>query len=84
MCAPCYTWAPVRTVVYAGMCALPTRDCEQLFNIDFHGKLNKTLISCNFMTDVSRENEMRRYITSMPVIKYIDNLYTSRDILLVW
>ncbi|XP_076943823.1 ACD11 homolog protein-like isoform X2 [Bidens hawaiensis] len=69
VCAPYHTWA-VRTAVSAGMCALPTRD-QLLLNLN--------------ETDESAENEMRRYIrTSLPVIKYIDNLYTSRGITLDW
>ncbi|XP_076913706.1 ACD11 homolog protein-like [Bidens hawaiensis] len=69
VCAPYHTWA-VRTAVSAGMCALPTRD-QLLLNLN--------------ETDESAENEMRRYIkASLPVIKYIDNLYTSRGITLDW
>lgn len=69
VCAPYHTWA-VRTAVSAGMCALPTR--EQLLL-----KLNET--------DESAAKEMRRYIkASLPVIKYIDNLYISRNITLDW
>ncbi|KAK1416151.1 hypothetical protein QVD17_31939 [Tagetes erecta] len=69
VCAPYHTWA-VRTAVSAGMCALPTRD--------------QLLLSLN-ETDESAEIEMRRYIkASLPVIKYIDNLYTSRGITLDW
>ncbi|KAI3730572.1 hypothetical protein L1987_61743 [Smallanthus sonchifolius] len=69
VCAPYHTWA-VRTAVSAGMCALPTRD--------------QLLLSLN-ENDESAENEMRRYIkASLPVIKYIDNLYTSRGITLDW
>ncbi|KAK6133834.1 hypothetical protein DH2020_032427 [Rehmannia glutinosa] len=68
-CAPYHTWA-VRTAVYAGMYALPTR--EQLLL-----KLNET--------DESAEREMVRYINaSLPVIEYIDKLYTSRNISLDW
>lgn len=68
-CAAYHTWA-VRTAVYAGMYALPTRD--QLLV-----KLNET--------DESAEKEMIRYINaSLPVIQYIDKLYTSRDISLDW
>lgn len=69
VCAPYHTWA-VRTAVSAGMCALPTRD-QLLLNLN--------------ETDESAEMEMRRYIkASLPVIKYIDNLYTSRGITLDW
>ncbi|KAI3778938.1 hypothetical protein L2E82_08328 [Cichorium intybus] len=69
VCAPYHTWA-VRTAVSAGMCALPTRD-QLLLNLN--------------ETDESAESEMRRYIkASLPVIKYIDNLYTSRGITLDW
>ncbi|KAJ9554186.1 hypothetical protein OSB04_018231 [Centaurea solstitialis] len=69
VCAPYHTWA-VRTAVSAGMCALPTRD-QLLLNLN--------------ETDESAEDEMRRYIkASLPVIKYIDNLYISRDITLDW
>lgn len=69
VCAPYHTWA-VRTAVSAGMCALPTRD-QLLLNLN--------------ESDESAENEMRRYINaSLPVIKYIDNLYTSRGITLDW
>ncbi|CAL5399617.1 unnamed protein product [Camellia sinensis] len=69
VCAPYHTWA-VRTAVYAGMCALPTR--EQLLL-----KLNEN--------DESAEKEMRRYIkASLPVIEYIDKLYVSRNISLDW
>ncbi|MFS7993342.1 putative glycolipid transfer protein [Helianthus anomalus] len=65
VCAPYHTWA-VRTAVSAGMCALHTRD--------------QLLLSLN-ETDESAEKEMRRYIkASLPVIEYIDNLYTSRGI----
>ncbi|KAL8052846.1 hypothetical protein ABFS82_05G031800 [Erythranthe guttata] len=68
-CAPYHTWA-VRTAVYAGMYALPTRDQLIL-------KLNET--------DESVEREMIRYINaSLPVIEYIDKLYTSRNISLDW
>ncbi|KAI3453017.1 hypothetical protein Pfo_009680 [Paulownia fortunei] len=68
-CAPYHTWA-VRTAVYAGMYALPTRDQLLL-------KLNET--------DESAEREMIRYINaSLPVIEYIDKLYTSRNISLDW
>ncbi|KAI8022386.1 hypothetical protein LOK49_LG03G00780 [Camellia lanceoleosa] len=69
VCAPYHTWA-VRTAVYAGMCALPTR--EQLLL-----KLNES--------DESAEKEMRMYIkASLPVIEYIDKLYVSRNISLDW
>ncbi|KAF5794120.1 putative glycolipid transfer protein [Helianthus annuus] len=69
VCAPYHTWA-VRTAVSAGMCALPTRD-QLLLNLN--------------ETDESAENEMRRYIkASLPVIKYIDNLFTARGITLDW
>ncbi|KVI05356.1 Glycolipid transfer protein domain-containing protein [Cynara cardunculus var. scolymus] len=69
VCAPYHTWA-VRTAVSAGMCALPTRD-QLLLNLN--------------ETDESAEDEMRRYIkASLPVIKYIDNLYISRAITLDW
>ncbi|KAF5777402.1 putative glycolipid transfer protein [Helianthus annuus] len=69
VCAPYHTWA-VRTAGSAGMCALPTRD--------------QLLLSLN-ETDESAEKEMRRYIkASLPVIEYIDNLYTSRGISLDW
>ncbi|KAK4430201.1 ACD11protein [Sesamum alatum] len=68
-CAPYQTWA-VRTAVSAGMYALPTR--EQLLL-----KLNET--------DESAEREMIRYIkASLPIIQYIDKLYTSRNISLDW
>ncbi|GJS80558.1 ACD11 homolog protein-like protein [Tanacetum coccineum] len=69
VCAPYHTWA-VRTAVSAGMCALPTRG-QLLLNLN--------------ETDESAEIEMRRYIkASLPVIKYIDNLYTARGITLDW
>uniref|UniRef100_A0A7N0TCS9 Glycolipid transfer protein domain-containing protein n=1 Tax=Kalanchoe fedtschenkoi TaxID=63787 RepID=A0A7N0TCS9_KALFE len=69
VCAPYHTWA-VRTAVSAGMYALPTR--EQLLI-----KLNET--------EQSAEKKMRRYIkASIPVIKYIDKLYISRNITLDW
>ncbi|KAI3809064.1 hypothetical protein L1987_25031 [Smallanthus sonchifolius] len=69
VCAPYHTWA-VRTAVFAGMCALPIRD--------------QLLLSLNEI-DESTENEMRRYRkASLPVIKYVDNLYTSRVITLDW
>ncbi|KAK4484249.1 hypothetical protein RD792_011481 [Penstemon davidsonii] len=68
-CAAYHTWA-VRTAVYAGMYALPTR--EQLLV-----RLNEN--------DESAEREMIRYINaSLPVIQYVDNLYTSRNIILDW
>ncbi|KAL6566395.1 hypothetical protein OROGR_002010 [Orobanche gracilis] len=68
-CAPYHTWA-VRTAVYAGMYALPTRDQLLL-------KLNET--------DETAKREMVRYINaSRPVIEYIDKLYTSRNISLDW
>ncbi|XP_052185934.1 ACD11 homolog protein [Diospyros lotus] len=67
--APYHTWA-IRTAVYAGMCALPTR--EQL------------LLNLN-ETDESAEREMRKYIkASLPVIEYIDKLYISKNISLDW
>nr|XP_043630140.1 ACD11 homolog protein-like [Erigeron canadensis] len=69
VCAPYHTWA-VRTAVSAGMCALPTRD-QLLLNLN--------------ESDESAEDEMRRYIkASLPVIKYVDDLYTSRGITLDW
>ncbi|KAF9625568.1 hypothetical protein IFM89_024341 [Coptis chinensis] len=69
VCAPYHTWA-VRTAVFAGMYALPSR--EQLLL-----KLNET--------DQSVEKEMRRYMAaSLPVIDYIDKLYISRNITLDW
>ncbi|KAL8531670.1 hypothetical protein ACS0TY_008312 [Phlomoides rotata] len=68
-CAPYHTWV-VRTAVYAGMYALPTRDQLLL-------RLNET--------DDSAEGAMHRYIkASLPVIEYIDKLYISRDISLDW
>ncbi|CAA3006112.1 ACD11 homolog [Olea europaea subsp. europaea] len=68
-CAPYHTWA-VRTAVSAGMYALPTR--EQLLL-----RLNES--------DESAEKEMQRYIdASLPIIQYIDKLYTSRNINLDW
>ncbi|PIM98906.1 hypothetical protein CDL12_25850 [Handroanthus impetiginosus] len=68
-CAPYHTWA-VRTAVYAGMYALPTRDQLLL-------KLNET--------NESAERNMVRYINaSLPIIEYIDKLYTSRRISLDW
>ncbi|KAJ7954086.1 Accelerated cell death 11 [Quillaja saponaria] len=69
VCAPYHTWA-VRTAVYAGMYALPSRDQLLL-------KLNES--------NRSAEKKMRRYINaSLPVIKYIDKLYLSRNISLDW
>lgn len=69
VCAPYHTWA-VRTAVYAGMYALPTKE-QLLF------KLNETRVSA--------EKKMRRYIdASVPVIEYIDKLYISRNITLDW
>ncbi|KAL7607866.1 hypothetical protein Lser_V15G11827 [Lactuca serriola] len=69
VCAPYHSWA-VRTAVSAGMCALPSR--EQL------------LLNLN-ETEQSAAVQMRRYIkASLPVIKYIDNLYISRGINLDW
>lgn len=69
VCAPYHTWA-VRTAVFAGMYALPSK--EQLLL-----KLNET--------DQSVEKEMRRYMkASLPVIDYIDQLYISRNITLDW
>ncbi|XP_002529120.2 ACD11 homolog protein [Ricinus communis] len=69
VCAPFHTWA-VRTAVYAGMYTLPSRD--------------QLLIRLN-ETDQSAGKKMRRYINaSLPVIKYIDNLYISRNISLDW
>ncbi|KAI3763865.1 hypothetical protein L2E82_13863 [Cichorium intybus] len=69
VCAPYHTWA-VRAAVSAGMCTLPTR--EQL------------LLNLN-ETENTVEKEMRRYIkASHEVIKYIDNLYISRNIELDW
>ncbi|KZV26961.1 glycolipid transfer protein-like [Dorcoceras hygrometricum] len=68
-CAMYHTWA-IRTAVYAGMYALPTRD-QLLF------KLNET--------EESAEREMQRYIdASLPIIEYIDNLYISRNTSLDW
>ncbi|EPS67870.1 hypothetical protein M569_06901, partial [Genlisea aurea] len=68
-CAPYHTWA-VRTAVYAGMYALPTRDQLLL-------KLKET--------NESAEREMIRYINaSLPVIEYIDGLYSKRNISLDW
>ncbi|RZC70260.1 hypothetical protein C5167_033395 [Papaver somniferum] len=69
VCAPFHTWA-IRTAVFAGMCALPSK--QQLIL-----KLNET--------DQSVEREMRRYIdASIPVIEYIDKLYISKNITLDW
>lgn len=69
VCAPYHTWA-VRKAVCVGMYALPTKD-------DLLLRLNET--------DVSVQKEMERYIAaSRPVIKYIDKLYTSKDISLDW
>lgn len=69
VCAPYHTWA-VRTAVFAGMYALPSK--EQLLL-----KLNET--------HQSVDREMRRYMkASLPVIEYIDQLYLSRDITLDW
>ncbi|CAA2960112.1 ACD11 homolog protein-like [Olea europaea var. sylvestris] len=68
-CAPYHAWA-IRTAVSAGMFALPTR--EQLLL-----RLNES--------DESAEKEMQRYIdASLPIIEYIDKLYTSRNIRLDW
>ncbi|OVA19036.1 Glycolipid transfer protein domain [Macleaya cordata] len=65
VCAPFHTWA-IRTAVFAGMYALPSK--QQLIV-----KLNET--------DHSVEKEMRRYIdASVPVIEYIDKLYISKNI----
>lgn len=69
VCAPYHTWA-VRAAVYTGMCALPSR--EQL------------LLNLN-ESEQSAAVQMRRYIkATLPVIKYIDNLYISRGITLDW
>ncbi|MCL7022806.1 hypothetical protein MKW94_009451 [Papaver nudicaule] len=69
VCAPFHTWA-IRTAVFAGMYALPSK--QQLIL-----KLNET--------DQSVEKEMRRYIdASIPVIEYIDKLYISKNITLDW
>ncbi|KAL8112144.1 ACD11 homolog protein [Apium graveolens] len=69
VCAPYHTWA-VRTAVYAGMCALPTR--QQLLV-----KLNET--------EETAEMEMKRYISAVaPIIQYIDDLYIKRQISLDW
>ncbi|KAL2509609.1 ACD11-like protein [Forsythia ovata] len=68
-CAPYHAWA-IRTAVSAGMYALPTR--EQLLL-----RLNET--------DESAKKKMRRYINaSLPILEYIDKLYTSRNINLDW
>ncbi|KAL9256624.1 ACD11 homolog protein-like protein [Drosera capensis] len=68
-CAPYHSWA-VRAAVAAGMYALLSRDQLLL-------KLNET--------DQSAEKRMRRYMkASLPVIQYIDRLYTSRNISLDW
>ncbi|GMH27512.1 hypothetical protein Nepgr_029355 [Nepenthes gracilis] len=67
--APYHAWA-IRAAVAAGMYALPTRDQLLL-------KLNET--------DQSAEKRMRRYIkASLPIIQYIDKLYTARNITLDW
>ncbi|CAL1392766.1 unnamed protein product [Linum trigynum] len=69
ICAPYHTWA-IRTAVYAGMYTLPTR--EQLL-----ARLEEN--------EQSAEKKMNRYIqASLPVIQYIDRLYTSRNITLDW
>jgi hypothetical protein len=69
VCAPYHSWA-IRTAAYAGMYSLPTRDQLLL-------RLNET--------DQSAEKKMRRYINaSIPVIKYIDKLFTARNITLDW
>ncbi|CAI0552414.1 unnamed protein product [Linum tenue] len=69
ICAPYHTWA-IRTAVYAGMYTLPTR--EQLLV-----RLEES--------EQSAEKKMKRYIqASLPVIQYIDRLYTSRNITLDW
>ncbi|XP_030552173.1 ACD11 homolog protein-like [Rhodamnia argentea] len=69
VCAPYHSWA-IRTAVYAGMYALPSRDQLLL-------KLNEN--------DHSAEKKMRRYINAcIPVIEYIDKLYLSRNIRLDW
>lgn len=69
VCAPYHTWA-VRAAVYAGMCALPTR--QQLLL-----KLNET--------EETAEINMKRYISAVgPIIQYIDNLYIKRKINLDW
>lgn len=69
VCAPFHSWT-VRTAVYAGMYTLPSRD-QLLLNLN--------------ETDQSAEKKMRRYIeASLPVIRYIDELYTSRNISLDW
>ncbi|XXG40960.1 hypothetical protein AAC387_Pa01g1539 [Persea americana] len=69
VCAPYHTWA-IRKAVFFGMYALPTR--EQLVV-----KLNET--------DDTVQKEMERYIAACnPIIRYIDNLYTSKHITLDW
>ncbi|XP_050374449.1 ACD11 homolog protein isoform X2 [Argentina anserina] len=69
VCAPYHTWA-VRTAVAAGMYALPSRD-QLLTNLK--------------ETHESAEIKMKQYIgAALPVIKYIDNLYLSRNIVLDW
>ncbi|KAF8040237.1 hypothetical protein BT93_B2468 [Corymbia citriodora subsp. variegata] len=69
VCAPYHSWA-VRTAVYAGMYALPSRDQLLL-------KLNENAHDA--------EKKMRRYIdTVIPVIEYIDKLYLCRNITLDW
>lgn len=68
-CAPYHSWA-VRTAASAGMYALPTREGLLI-------KLNET--------EESAAREMKRYIkASAPIIKYIDKLYTTRNISLDW
>ncbi|KAG6757776.1 hypothetical protein POTOM_038101 [Populus tomentosa] len=44
VCAPCHTWA-VKTAVYAGMHALPTRD-QLLLNPYETGELVSIVIKC--------------------------------------
>ncbi|KAJ4960632.1 hypothetical protein NE237_020542 [Protea cynaroides] len=69
VCAPYHKWA-IRTAVFAGMYALPSK--QRLIE-----QLNET--------DHSVEKEMRRYINaSLPVIEYIDKLYISKNISLDW
>ncbi|XP_030471856.1 ACD11 homolog protein-like [Syzygium oleosum] len=69
VCAPYHSWA-VRTAVYTGMYALPSRDQLLL-------KLKEN--------DHSAEKKMRRYINAcIPVIEYIDKLYLCRNITLDW
>ncbi|KAJ3697705.1 hypothetical protein LUZ61_001410 [Rhynchospora tenuis] len=69
VCAPFHNWA-IRKAVGAGMYTLPTKD--QLIS-----RLNET--------DYSVQKEMRRYIdASSPIIRYIDDLYISRNISLDW